>query len=276
MITVVTYSTENYEKARKYSVKMAYKKGKADKVFEYSEECLSEGFKIKNRKTISCSRGAGYWVWKPYVVNKALGELEMGDYLFYCDSGAFLTKELYILVEFMEKEKTDILFFELPFIEKDWTKRDIFIDLDCDSEEYTHTKQRCATYFLLKKTVDVEKFIKEWLEYAQKYELISDEDNIIYKQPNYEGFRDNRHDQSILSVLSKKHSYKAYEDISQFRYPRNAKARLAKIRERIAYEKYPIMVCLHRQKKADCTTKLREHLLNYFPKLKRFVHYGYH
>ena len=276
MLAEVTYSTASYESARKYNVKMAYKKGKADKVFEYCEKDLSESFRKKNEKILSCGRGAGFWVWKPYSVKKALEELQEGDYLFYCDSGVFVTKKLAPLIAFMEQEKQECLFFDLESVEKIWTKRDIFIDLGCDEEKYTESRQRCATYFLIKKTERTEQFIEQWLEYAQKYELISDEDNILYHMPNYEGFRDNRHDQSILSLLSKKWGYKSYQDISQYRYPRGMKERIGAKRKEKENPPYPVCVCIHRQKKADCTSAFREKVLDYFPSLTKIMHYGYH
>lgn len=276
MIAEVTYSTESYANTRKYNVKMAYKKGKVNRVFEYCEKDLSEEFKQKNKRILSCKRGGGYWVWKPYAVKKAMEELKDGDYLFYCDSGAFLTKPLSPLIDFLEKEQTDILFFELDCVEKEWTKRDIFIELGCDEKKYADSAQRCATYFLLKINEQTRKFVEEWLEYAQKYELISDEENILHGKPNYEGFRDNRHDQSILSVLSKKYGYKCYTDISQYRYPRGRKERIRAKRQKKESTAYPICVCIHRQKKADFTSAFREAVLNYFPKLTRVMHYGYH
>ncbi len=276
MLAEVTYSTKDYEKARKYNVKMAYQKGKVDKVFEYCESDLSEEFKEKNRKTLSCKRGAGYWVWKPYVIAKTLKQLEEGDYLFYCDSGAFVTKDLHILIRFMEEEHTDILLFDLDHMEKEFTKRDVFIELGCDRKQYTDSPQRCATYFLLQKTEHTQQFIEQWFEYAQTYELLSDEDNVLYQKPNYPEFRDNRHDQSIFSVLSKKWELKSYPDISQFRYPKGIKERMKAKRAQKKSTVYPICICIHRQRKADFTSALREKILNYFPSLIRLLHYGYH
>lgn len=276
MIAEVTYSTKDYEKTRKYNVKMAYQKGKVDQVFEFCEEDLAPEFMEKNRKTLSCKRGGGYWVWKPYVVKKALDSLQDGNYLFYCDSGAFAMGDLHTLASFMEKKKTDILFFSLDCVEKNWTKRDIFIELGCDTAAYTDSLQRCATYFMIKKTQKTEEFVNEWLSYAQRYELISDEDNVIYHQPNYEGFQDNRHDQSLLSVLSKKYGYPSFQDISQYRYPRGWKERRCAQRQQKENADYPILICLHRQKKADITSAIREYILCYFPQLTRVMHYGYH
>lgn len=276
MLAQVTYSTKDYENARKYNVKMAYQKGKVDKVFEFCEEDLSPEFVEKNKKILSCKRGGGYWIWKPYVVKKVLDNLQEGDYLFYCDSGAFTIGDLHELTTFMKKQQTDILLFSLGCIERYWTKRDIFIELGCDTAEYTDSLQRCATYFMIKKTQKTEEFVEEWFSYAQRYELISDENNVIYHQPNYEGFQDNRHDQSLLSVLSKKYGYPSFQDISQYRYPRGWKARRCAQKKQKENADYPVLICLHRQKKADITSVIREHILCYFPQLTRVLHYGYH
>ena len=275
MLVAVTYSTSDYKKTRKYNVKMSYKKGKVDRVFEFDEKDLSEDFKQRNQKILSCKRGAGYWLWKPYVVNKTLEKLEYGDYLFYCDSGAFVFKDIHSLIPFMEKQQTDILFFEIDMIEKKWTKRDVFIELQCDCKEYADSKQRCATYFLIKKTKRTEIFVAEWLKYAQKYELISDEDNVLHKQPNYEGFCDNRHDQSILSILSKKYGYPAFEDISQYRNGYTGLVRIKEEKNLKKTEEYPVIVCLHRQKKADRSTRIRQCLVDCFPKIRRYIYWGY-
>ena len=175
----------------------------------------------------------------------------------------------------MESQNTDLLLFELGWSEKTWTKRDVFIELQCDSREYFDSKQRCATYFLIKKTKKTEAFVKEWLEHAQKYELISDEDNVLHKQPNYEGFRENRHDQSIFSVLSKKYGYEAYEDISQYRYSYAGKEKFYSRKVLDKNKEYPVMICLHRQKKADGTMQIRQWLVDCFPRLRRYVYWGY-
>lgn len=33
-------------------------------------------------------QGAGFWVWKPFIILKELEHLEEGDYLLYTDAGA--------------------------------------------------------------------------------------------------------------------------------------------------------------------------------------------
>lgn len=276
MLAAVTYSTKSYESARKYNVKMAYKKGKADKVFEYCEKDLSPEFQEKNKNILSCGRGGGYWIWKPYIVKEVMKQINEGDYLFYCDSGAFVIRDLHILTEYMEKKKIDMMSFDLDHKEKEYTKRDVFLELGCDEEYYTDSRQRCATYFFLKKTPHTESFVEQWLFYVQNYDLISDEDNTLHHMPNYDGFRENRHDQSVFSVLSKKNGIQSFQDISQYRYPRGLRQRMKAKNQDKRNEAYPVLVCIHRQKSADFTSAFREMILNYFPGLARYLHYGYH
>ena len=47
-------------------------------------------------------------------------------------------------------------------------------------------------------------FLSEYLYYAQDKRIITDDPNELGVS-NYEGFRDHRHDQSILSLLTKKY-----------------------------------------------------------------------
>jgi hypothetical protein len=59
------------------------------------------------------------------------------------------------------------------------------------------------------------RFVIEWLTYAQDVRAITDDKNVL-GIPNYPGFRENRHDQSILSLLAKIWNLTTYLDPSQF------------------------------------------------------------
>jgi hypothetical protein len=105
--------------------------------------------------------------------------------------------------------------FDLPFKESEWTKRDAFVALGCDSERYTETKQRLASFLLVRKTLAVQRFFEEYLSYATDIRVLGDGDNAL-GLPNYPGFREHRHDQSIFSLLTKLHGYEAFRDPSQW------------------------------------------------------------
>lgn len=98
------------------------------------------------------------------------------------------------------------------YLEKNRTKRDAFILMDCDTPEYTEQYQCYAVFLVVKKTSNTVRVLKEWLKYAQNYNIITDAPNVCGKQ-NYEGVVEHRFDQSILSLLMTKYHVKMVEQL---------------------------------------------------------------
>jgi hypothetical protein len=61
-----------------------------------------------------------------------------------------------------------------------------------------------AAYQIYKKTIFTEKFLEDYLNYCRDKRIITDEPNSM-GLPNYDIFRDNRHDQTVFSLLIKKY-----------------------------------------------------------------------
>jgi len=214
MKVAISYATEKYSKQLKYNTKTAYKKAKFDKVIEYGPKDIDRDFYEKFKHILMQKKGAGYWLWKAYCIDKAIKQLNYGDYLFYCDASAFYTRPIDPLIKCMEKNNEDIMVFELPLIEKQWTKKGTFILMDCDEDRYSNSNQILASYILLKKTIKSELFVSEYLDYCCNDKIISDKKNEFGE--NLDGFLEHRYDQSILSLLSKKHKLSPHRDPSQF------------------------------------------------------------
>lgn len=216
MILAINYANKPYRKAQRLNRKTALRWG-ADRVICYTPEDIDTDFYKKNERILQAKRGNGYFLWKPYFLNKAYQELNEGDYLVYTDSGSIFVNRIQYLIDCMEKEQTDIMVFSLEQerLEKYWSKRDAFILMECDEVRYTDTPQSIATYAVLKKSEFVERFLKEDLKYAQDIRIISDQDN-TQGSLNYEGFVAHRHDQTVWSLMSKKYGLKRFRDPSQF------------------------------------------------------------
>lgn len=212
----ISYADERYKKAQDVHVKFAKWFGGFDKVIAYSPADIDDEFKNSNASIFAQKRGGGYWMWKPYIVYQTLLKMNDGDYLFYCDSGSVLFKNTDVFIKIMEKDQQDIMAFEVyGHEEQAWTKRDIFEYFGNTSDECRHTNQIMGTFLFVKKTSKTVSIIKEWLEAACTGTLISDADNES-GLPNYDSFVENRHDQSLLSVLLKTRGIKPYRDPSQF------------------------------------------------------------
>lgn len=216
MIIAVNYADKSFQRAQKLNSRTARQWG-ADKVIEYGPEDIDEAFRRRNREILNAPRGGGYYLWKPYVYRKAYDELGEGDYLIYTDSGSVYVNKIQYLIDCMEHQKMSVMIFSLEKerIEKSNTKRDAFVLTGCDEAKYTDTPQSIGGYFVCKKAPEVEAFLDEVLQYAQDIRIISDKPNVM-GFPNYAEFTDHRHDQSVISLMSKKHGLKRFRDPSQF------------------------------------------------------------
>lgn len=216
MVIAVNYADKKFKRAQKLNSRTARQWG-ADKVIEYGPDDIDEIFRRRNQEILDESRGGGYYLWKPYFYRKAYDELGEGDYLVYIDSGAVYVNKIQYLIDCMEHEKVSLMIFSLEQerIEKYNTKRDAFVLTDCDTAEYTDTPQSIGGYFVCKKAPEVEAYLDEVLYYAQDMRIISDKPNVMGLS-NYEEFTDHRHDQSVISLISKKYGFKRFRDPSQY------------------------------------------------------------
>ncbi len=211
---LVNYADKTFSQAQKLNSKTGLEIGEFDIIRSFEPQDIDKDFYEKNKELLSEFRGNGFWLWKPYFLLKALNEAEEGDFVFYCDSGAVFINSIDHLVERAIALNQDVLVFEIPYVEKEWTKRDAFILMECDSSEYTDTLQRCSGFVLCKKSKSSIAFAEQWLEYQKDKRIVSDDDNVL-GQENYEGFQENRHDQTVLSLLSKKFNLVGLRDPSQ-------------------------------------------------------------
>ena len=274
MIVAINYADLKFKKAQKFNKATAIHKGKVDEVVSYSPQDIDTLFHDKNSSILKQKRGNGYWLWKPYFIERTLEGLREGDYLVYLDSGAFYIRDVRYLIRQMEKDSQDIMAFELPFKEKRYTKRDVFVAMGCDEAKYTDTNQRMATMIVFKKSGQSMQFVKEWLYYCQYEDIITDAPNHLGGD-NYREFADHRHDQSIFSVLSKKYDMKAYRDPSQF--GRLTEMFWGSSMDKLTTEPcYPQIIAEHREYEVNRNLLWEQMIYAYAPKrIARLYHEGF-
>ena len=205
-IVAISYGNDIYKKCLEFNKKSALEVAKVDEYYAYGPDDIDQDFKEKNNYILSSPRGNGYWIWKPYFILKTLkNKLNNGDYLFYSDAAILYVDKAQLIVDFLNERKAEMYLHRLPHLERHYTKRDAFILLGADLPFFTETGQFNAAFQVYKKSKFTEIFLEEYLYYAQDKRIITDEENTL-GQPNYEGFIDHRHDQSILSLLTKKYS----------------------------------------------------------------------
>ena len=164
-------------------------------------------------KCVKVTRGFGYWCWKPQVILQSLRQINDNDILIYADIGCeFMPSKAKSLLQKLKiLESNDIMGFSLPYPERQWSKNDIFAHFGVENNaRFTKSRQICATIIFMKKSPKTIQIITEWLDiFKNHWNLIDDSPS---KSPNHSDFKENRHDQSIWSLLNKKYVLKNFDD----------------------------------------------------------------
>ena len=204
-IIAITYANENFGRQVEFNKKSALEIGKVDEHIIYGPNDIDPEFQVKNKEILSKSRGNGYWLWKPYFIYKTFKEkLREGDYIIYTDAGILYMNSTYLVIDFLKKQNAEMWVIRLNIQERLYSKRDAFILMGVDMPFYSETFQYMAGVQIYKKSKYTEKFLEKLLFYSQDKRIILDTPNTLGFE-NYPGFRDNRHDQTVLSLLVKKY-----------------------------------------------------------------------
>jgi len=200
---LLSFSTPTHRNAQHMLNNSSQDKG-FDGVISYTENNLPKSFLDDNNLIMNNSRGYGYWLWKPFIILETLKQAEIGDIIFYMDSSNIILEEL---TEFLSNVE-DISLFENKdsnpndevWVNKDWTKRDCFVIMGCDEDKYWNGKQANASYQCYRKTSKSLKFLDEMYSFCRNENIMTDIPNI--HGSNLDGFKDHRHDQSVLSLMA--------------------------------------------------------------------------
>jgi protein O-GlcNAc transferase len=177
--------------------------GKIDEVIAWSRPKLQETrFYDQNRNLLDRPRGSGYWLWKPYIILEALRSAHENDVVVYWDVGKFrpnqFTRSVTPLIRWCQMHGG--LLPGVPILPQcRWTKRDCFHYMGCDTDRFWKVSQIQATFSFWSGRVAFE-FVSEWLHWCTHRRCLTDDPNEC-GLPNLPGFKEHRHDQSILTNL---------------------------------------------------------------------------
>ncbi len=234
----VTFATPNFFPARASLLTSAKKHGLTDIRAFKSKHFVKTDFYREHIAITQQKRGAGYWLWKPYYIYEVLKTLNEGDILVYCDSGVDIVAPLDPLIEIAKTNKSGVVLFEnyqgssyFPrtqdievsnynlYVEvnknKYWAKRDAFVLMGLDSEQYWDSPQVDANFHIYRKCESAMNFVKEWLSYCCNEQILTDTEN-REGLPNFKNLFSHIHDQAVISLLAEKHQLELYRCASQF------------------------------------------------------------
>jgi hypothetical protein len=155
----------------------------------------------ENPEIFSLKRGAGYWIWKPYILLDTLNSVPEGTLVIYTDAGIrYITSAASL---FAQANDADILLFHNPGggPQSTWTKRDCFVLMQADTPEFWHLPQLDAAIQIYRVGTQARRFVGELKQAMRDPRILTDQPNEC-GLPNFDDFRDHRHDQSVLTVLA--------------------------------------------------------------------------
>ena len=221
-ITLLSFATSDLSRSIERFKKQANDTNYYDQIYVSTPDNLIE----KDRKKINFllqkgkKRGYGYWFWKPLLLINFLENMENDNIAHYMDIGFHINKttsnRFYEYLELLNQNNTWLLAFQYKpmenriyskfrFPEREefkYTKADLFSYFQkLEDKKITHTPQFSAGNFFFKKNEMTKKFLYDWLEvFEKRFDLIDDTPSKI---KNFTNFVENRHDQSVFSILCK-------------------------------------------------------------------------
>lgn len=258
---LINFADANYRKAQSLCSWTGKHIAGFDEVIEYGPADVDEAFRQAHRDIFSYQRGCGLWLWKPYLLLKTLEQCSQGDIVFYCDAGACFFRKAQPVFDILEH--SDIWLSVLPLLEKQFTKAEAFEILEATSPPFTDTPQISGTFLAFKKTAFSVDFVKEWLSCCCILQALAPPQDTGREIATFYAHRE---DQSILSLLSKKHGIRAYSDPSQYGRLPEKYIRKNCTMHYYGKEDYRPFLLHHRKKQADAKVLLHQWLCAALPR----------
>lgn len=177
--------------------------------YVYTLRDLDADFTHENVFILNQRRGCGYWLWKPYVIKKALQTLANGQILVYSDACSRPAD----VPRLMEAAKQ----YGMAGTQSDcpqyaYAKRDAFVLMRAEDQFHDDTlKQRYATTMAFEVNPTTRQLVGDWLLFGCDPRIITDQPNEM-GQPNHDIFVENRHDQTIFSILTHRYQIGSFTD----------------------------------------------------------------
>lgn len=151
------------------------------------------------------SPGAGWWRWKAFLILRTLRSLAVGDVVAHLDYDLVPDRDLSSLLCLGQNAARGVAVFHTPCLtEHGWTKRELAVAMNA-TDLMLSTAQIYAGLIAIRKGASSMRFVREWLRWSYT-DLVTD----TADTPQLAVFVRHRHDQSILSLLSKRHGIKSF------------------------------------------------------------------
>lgn len=206
-VHLLTYATPNFAHHAQSLADSAIAVGFESGRVYGPQDIEGTAFQARNAALLAAPRGAGFWLWKPYLILKRLEQLGPDECILYSDAGrtgyyAFTSLPQRLIALMQSQGKGYLLGCPVPHLGsiREWTKRDC-LELMEAAEGAVLEAPLLMTWSIWTNSPESVAFLKAWLAYACDQRCLSNWPNELGK-PDFDGFREHRFDQSIMSILA--------------------------------------------------------------------------
>jgi hypothetical protein len=196
-LTLLTYGTGKFRENCLNLAESAYKVGFHNVIVMGREDIEDTQFYRENSEILTADRGAGYWLWKPYLINKILKTLDDDEVLLYSDAGRtkyyeFSSYPSRLVDALVSNKKGVLLGPSMPHLGRiaNWTKRECLLKMDADTPEI-HRSPLLMTWSLWQNTDFALAMSELWLKYCRDLSCIGDQ-LLQPGIPNHAMFKEHR------------------------------------------------------------------------------------
>jgi hypothetical protein len=202
-VCLISFATENYRPSAQLLSNRA-RKLEFDSITIYSLGNLDPIFIKTHEEILSHRRGAGYWLWKPWIVNKQINELNSEEVCLYLDAGAIPCKPASYFGELAKNGKIHVWLDTDAKLNsnRNWTDPNVWQNI-IGSDSGLDSAHVWAGALVFSNQGKSKNIISEWLTLCCNAELLCPD-----RSKEYEfslGQVGHRHDQSILNCLVHKY-----------------------------------------------------------------------
>lgn len=192
MTHLITFTDKSMTIAANICAKSAMANG-CDCFTIYRPQDIDPEFMWQNKDILMQKRGAGYWLWKPYLIDRELKKMKDGGILIYADAGIEFVNSIKHITDRMEG---DIWLFGNQYQHVHWCKADVFIPILSNQYYNYQGKQAQASVIVIRNSQSARQWVDRWLLWCQLPGMIDDTPS---KTLNHPEFKEHRHDQAIAT-----------------------------------------------------------------------------
>jgi hypothetical protein len=142
------------------------------------------------------------FAYKAICIYETMKKMEDGDVLIWADSNHIVLQnpEIFIntALEYGAFVRDHIWVY---YPQKDWCRRDTFVNMGCDEELYHNAPQLQDNVVAFCKTERMMNFVTEWKDNCLRYEVMFGNN----EYPDFPSLKEHRHNQAIFSILACKY-----------------------------------------------------------------------